>query len=142
MTVEEDRIERAAQLAFETFASEHGYADELWRHQRPERQARWRRIASAVLGFAEPSEEVKRLESQLAGLRRAYDHACEQRDKYQRRTIEWRDVAQNDTFRSDTAWLVSEVGREHIRRCEIEQCDTCSTVLGVEEKLQVLDATD
>jgi hypothetical protein len=97
VTVEEDQIERAAQLAFETFASEHGYADELWRHQRPERQARWRRIASAVLGFAEPSEEVTRLESQLTGLRRAYDHACEQRDKYQRRTAEWRSAALGGT---------------------------------------------
>ena len=95
VTVEDDRIESAARLAWETFAVEHDHADELWRHQRPERQDQWRNIASAVLGFAEPSEEVKRLESQLAGLRRAYDHACEQRDKYMRRTAEWRDAALN-----------------------------------------------
>lgn len=32
-------------------------------------------------------------ESVNAGLRRAYEHACEQRDKYQRRTAEWRQAA-------------------------------------------------
>ncbi len=32
-------------------------------------------------------------ESVSVGLRRAYEHACEQRDKYQRRTIEWRQAA-------------------------------------------------
>lgn len=37
------------------------------------------------------------LQSKLDGLRRAYDHACAQRDKYMRRTIEWRDAALNGT---------------------------------------------
>lgn len=97
MTVEDDRIERAARLAWEAFAAGNGHADELWHHQRPERQARWREIARVVLVFFEPSEEVKRLESQINGLRRAYDHACAQRDKYMRRTIEWRDAALNGT---------------------------------------------
>lgn len=79
------------------------------------------------------------LKSKLAGLRRAYDHACVQRDKYKRRTTEWRDVAQNDTFRQAALWLASGVGREHLRRCEIEQCDTCSGVLGIEERLQLIE---
>lgn len=43
--------------------------------------------------------------------------------------------------REDTAWLVREVGREHIRRCEIEQCDICSGVLGIEERVNLLDDT-
>ena len=141
MTIEDDRIERAAQLAWETFAAEHEHADELWRHQRPERQARWRKIAFAMLVFMQPSEQVRRLESQLTGLRRAYDQACEQRDKYMRRTAEWRDAALNDRFRQDSEWLVEEVSREHIRRCEIEQCDTCSGVLGIEERVRLLDGT-
>lgn len=95
-----------------------------------------REWSETAANYREAADELK---SKLDGLQRAYDHACAQRDKYMRRTAEWRDVAQNDTFRQDTAWLVSEVGREHIRRCEVEQCDTCSTVLGIEEKLQLLE---
>lgn len=72
-------------------------------------------------------------------MKRAYARVCGERDKYMRRTVEWRDVAQNDTFRQNTTWLVEEIGREHIGRCEVEQCDTCSGVLGIEEKLQLLD---
>lgn len=98
-----------------------------------------RERAEDAQSYRDAADELK---SKLNGLRRAYDHACAQRDKYMRRTAEWRDVAQNDTFRQDTVWLVSEVGREHIRRCEVEQCDTCSTVLGIEEKLQLLEDND
>ena len=95
MTIEDDRIERAAQLAWETFAAEHEHADELWRHQRPERQARWRKIAFAMLVFMQPSEQVRRLESQLTGLRRAYDQACEQphREQEARQGRHWARVA-------------------------------------------------
>lgn len=37
--------------------------------------------------------EAENLRQQLDGLRRAYDHACAQRDKYMRRTIEWRSAS-------------------------------------------------
>lgn len=97
VTAEDERIEQAARTAWDAFALAHGHEDELWRHQRTERQERWRSIASAVLRFAEPDAEAERLRSQLDGLRRAYEHACEQRDKYMRRAIEWRDAALNDT---------------------------------------------
>lgn len=135
---EQDRVEQAARTAWDAFALAHGHEDELWRHQGPERQERWRSIARAVLKFAEPSAEADRLRSQLAGLRRAYDHACQQRDKYMRRTIEWREVAQNDRLHGNAQWLIDEVGREHIRECPVEQCDTCSGILGIEESLKVL----
>lgn len=95
-----------------------------------------RERAEDAQSYRDAADELR---SKLAGLRRAYEHACAQRDKYMRRTAEWRDVAQNDTFRQDTAWLVSEIGREHIDRCEVEQCDTCSVVLGIEEKLHILE---
>jgi hypothetical protein len=77
-------------------------------------------------------------ESKLAGMRRAYGHACEQRDKYARRVVEWREVAQNDKLHGQAQWLVDEVGRAHIRECPVEQCDTCSGILGIEESLKVL----
>jgi hypothetical protein len=131
-----DQIEHAARTAWDAFALLHDHEDAQWRHQRPERQERWRAIARAVLKFAEPSAEAERLRSQHDGLRRAYEHACEQRDKYMRRTAEWRDAAMNDGFRRDAEWLATEVGREHIKRCEVEQCDTCSGVLGIEERLK------
>jgi len=69
-------------------------------------------------------------------VKRAYARVCGERDKYMRRTAEWRDAAMNDGFRRDAEWLAAEVGREHIKRCEIEQCDTCSSVLGIEERLK------
>lgn len=47
--------------------------------------------------IADLAAERDKSESQLAGLRRAYDHACEQRDKYMRHTAEWRDAALNGT---------------------------------------------
>lgn len=126
VTVEDDRIERAARLAWEAFAAGNGHADELWRHQRPERQARWREIARAVLVFFEPNDEVKRLESQLNGLRRAYDHACAQRDKYMRRTTEWREVA--DELRREVQQYhrsadehVQKFERKHEQLREIER---------------------
>lgn len=97
MTVEDDRIEHAARAAWETFSTEVGHDSELWRHQNTERQERWRKIARAVLQYVEPTEEIKRLESQLAGLRRAYDHERLQAEKYMRRAIEWRDAALNGT---------------------------------------------
>lgn len=43
------------------------------------------------------SDEATQLRSQLDGLRRAYDHACAQRDKYMRRTAEWRSAALDGT---------------------------------------------
>jgi hypothetical protein len=47
--------------------------------------------------IADLAAERDKMESQLAGLRRAYDHACAQRDKYMRRTAEWRDAVLNGT---------------------------------------------
>jgi len=67
-----------------------------------------------VLDYVEPNEEVKRLESQMRGLRRAYDHACEQRDKYMRRTAEWRDAAMNGT-----SFTVACTG------CNDDECAPC-----------------
>lgn len=93
MTVEADRIEHVARTAWQTNADFGGHVGKMWRHQTPAVQERWRVIAQAVLDYVEPNEEVKRLESQMRGLRRAYDHACEQRDKYMRRTAEWRSAA-------------------------------------------------
>jgi hypothetical protein len=75
-------------------------------------------VSSAKLAEAETREENERLqqlvtdahatnthmraqleqqESVNAGLRRAYEHACEQRDKYQQRTAEWRQAATDGT---------------------------------------------
>lgn len=96
VTVEADRIEHVARTAWQTNADFGGHVGEMWRHQTPAVQERWRVIAQAVLDYVEPNEEVKRLESQMRGLRRAYDHACEQRDKYMRRTAEWRDAAMRE----------------------------------------------
>lgn len=97
MTVEADRIEHAARVAWQTTADFGGHVGELWRHQTPAVQERWRAIAKAVLDYVEPSEEVGRLESQVRALRMAYEHAAAQRDKYMRRTAEWRDAALNGT---------------------------------------------
>lgn len=97
MTVETDRIEHAARVAWQTSADFGGHVGETWRHLPPAAQERWRAVAQAVLDYVEPSEEVKRLESQLTALRSAYDHAAAQRDKYKRRTAEWRDAAMNGT---------------------------------------------
>lgn len=93
MTVEADRIEHAARTAWQTNADFGEHVGEMWHHQTPAVQERWRAIAQAVLDYAEPSEEVKRLESQMRGLRSAYEHAAAQRDKYMRRTAEWRSAA-------------------------------------------------
>jgi hypothetical protein len=41
--------------------------------------------------------EADNLRQQLDGLRRAYEHACAQRDKYMRRTAEWRSAALDGT---------------------------------------------
>jgi len=76
--------------------------------------------------------------SQLAGTKRAYEHAREQRDKYMRRTTEWREVAQNARLHSNVQWLVDEVGREHFRQCPVEQCDTCSGIISIDESLKML----
>lgn len=131
MTVEDDRIERAARLAWEAFAAGNGHADELWRHQRPERQARWREIARAVLVFFEPTEEVERLESQLNGLRRAYDHACAQRDKYMRRTAEWRSAAVDgwdlpEDILADMQWADDDPDDDD---ADVRACTGCGTCL-------------
>lgn len=97
MTVEADRIEHAARTAWQTNADFGEHVGEMWHHQTPAVQERWRAIAQAVLDYAEPSEEVKRLESQMRGLRSAYEHAAAQRDKYMRRTAEWRSAALDGT---------------------------------------------
>lgn len=51
-------------------------------------------------------DAADKLQSKLAGLRRAYDHSCAQRDKYERRTIEWRESALNGTKLGDVRDLV------------------------------------
>jgi hypothetical protein len=141
VTAEEDRIERAARLAWEAFTAGNGHADELWRHQRSERQARWREIARAVLTFFEPNDEVKRLESQLNGLRRAYDHACAQRDKYMRRTAEWRSAALDgwdlpENILADMHWAVNEVGQTHRDNCDEaeDECGICKRFAEMKER--------
>lgn len=96
----------------------------------------------AAIPFLRQQLEELRADKRHDGLRRAYEHACEQRDKYMRRTAEWRDVAMNDRNRQDLDWLIDEIGRDHIRDCPVEQCDTCSGILGIEERLKVLDETE
>jgi hypothetical protein len=87
------------------------------------------------------SDEATQLRSQLDGLRRAYEHACAQRDKYMRRTAEWRDVAVNDRNRQDVDWLISELGDEHWRECDLsdDECHVCEGVKGIKERLKVVD---
>jgi hypothetical protein len=93
MSLEADRIEHAARVACQTSGDFGDHVGETWRYLSPAVQERWRAIAQAVLDYAEPSEEVKRMESQMRGLRSAYEHAAAQRDKYMRRTAEWRSAA-------------------------------------------------
>jgi len=47
--------------------------------------------------IADLAAERDNLESQLAALRLTLADACTQRDKYMRRTAEWRDAALNGT---------------------------------------------
>lgn len=49
----------------------------------------WQQEAATYRDKSEQQESVN------AGLRRAYEHACEQRDKYMRRTVEWREKYTN-----------------------------------------------
>lgn len=49
-----------------------------------------RERAEDAQSYRDAADELR---SKLAGLRRAYDHACTQRDKYMRRTVEWRSAA-------------------------------------------------
>jgi hypothetical protein len=77
-------------------------------------------------------------------LQHGYDDACAQRDKYMRRTVEWRNVAMNDRNRQDLDWLMSEVGWPHVRNCTTypDPCDTCEGVKSIDERLKVLDETE
>lgn len=156
MNIDEWR-EQAAKAAYEVWRVRNDRV--VWDALEPRAQSLWLDIAHAVLGegriefrqSAELAEHLTREENvRLVRIAREWaETAANYREAAERSLADFRtvsaqlevlrDVAQNDTFRSDTAWLVSEVGREHIRRCEIEQCDTCSTVLGIEEKLQLLD---
>jgi len=79
--------------------------------------------------------------SKLSGLRRAYDHACAQRDKYQRRTTEWRSAALNNRFRQDVDWLISEVGWPHVQECDHDEgeCYVCDGVKEIKERMKVID---
>jgi len=47
--------------------------------------------------IADLAAERDKLESQIAALRLTLADACAQRDKYMRRTAEWRDAALNGT---------------------------------------------
>lgn len=138
VTVEDDKIEHAARVAWQTNADFGEHVGEMWRHQAPAVQEQWRAIAQAMLDYAEPSEEVKRLESQMRALRSAYEHAAAQRDKYMRRTAEWRDAAMNDAFRQRTDWLMSEVGWPHWRECDVEDCHICEGVKDIDKHMKAL----
>lgn len=56
-----------------------------------------RNLAEAVDDRYDLLAEVDRLRAENTALRAAYGHACAERDKYMRRTIEWRTAALDGT---------------------------------------------
>lgn len=71
--------------------------------------------------------------------KRAYARVCGERDKYMRRTAEWRDAAMNDAFRQRTDWLMSEVGWPHWRECDVEDCHICEGVKDIDKHMKTLE---
>jgi hypothetical protein len=81
------------------------------------------------------------LRSKLDGLRRAYDHACAQRDKYMRRTAEWRSAALDgwdlpENILADMHWAVNEVGQTHRDNCDEaeDECGICKRFAEMKER--------
>lgn len=100
-----------------------------------------RERAEDAQSYRDAADELK---SKLAGLRRAYDHACAQRDKYMRRTAEWRSAALEghempDDVVKDVQWALSELGQEHWDNCDIPDeedrgCYVCNGYKELKEK--------
>lgn len=104
-----------------------------------------RERAEDAQSYRDAADELK---SKLAGLRRAYDHACAQRDKYMRRTAEWRSAAVDgwdlpEDILADMQWAVNEVGQTHRDNCDEAEgeCGICKRFAEMKERYPEADDT-